>query len=95
LKPLQVLKVILYTILGALFALAGLACYIVVMVYAFQDAIWKGLIMFVPCIGGLCWLYYALMEYESDYKAGIVGLAIFGSAIGGAFLRLAAGGGHF
>jgi hypothetical protein len=95
LKPLQVLTVILYTILGALFALASLACYIIVMVYAFQDEIWKGLIMFVPCIGGLWWLYYALTEYESDYKPGIVALAIFGGAIGVAFLRLAAGGGHF
>ena len=80
---------VLLIILGVVFSIAGLAAVIIVLVDAFQDAWWKALLMFVPCIGGLYWLYYVFFEYESEYKFGIVALAIFGTSIGGVFFRMA------
>jgi len=82
---------VLLVVLGFVFALAGLGSYILILVDAFQDAVWKGLLMLVPCIGGLWWLYYAIWEYESECKFGIVALAIFGSGIGGMFIRMGMG----
>lgn len=72
----------LLVVLGAVFLLAGLASVIIVLIAAFQDAWWKGLLAFIPCLGGLWWLYYVLFEYESDYKFGIAALALFGNGIG-------------
>ena len=80
---------VLLLILGVVFLLAGLASVILVLVAAFQDAWWKGLLVFIPCLGAFWWLYYVLFEYESDYKFGIAALALFGNAIGEEFIRRA------
>ena len=85
----------LLIILGVAFLLAGMGAYIMILVDAFQDAIWKGILMLIPCVGGLFWLYYVIWEYESDYKFGIVVLAIFGNGIGWTLIHRGLAGGHF
>jgi len=75
----------LYVVLGALFGIAGLVCWVIILIDAFNDEIWKGV---VGLLCGLYLLYYALFEYEDDNKWIIVLLAIGGSAIATGLSRL-------
>ena len=59
--------------LGWLFVLGSLACSIIILIAAFQDEIWKGV---VGLICGLYLLYYAIVEWENPNKWLIIGLAI-------------------
>lgn len=64
-------KVILAVVLG----LASLGCSIFIIVEMFRDKIWKGI------VGLLCLfyaLYYALFEFDHEWKWPIVLVAIFG-----------------
>ena len=76
------------TILGYLFALGGAVCSIIILIAAFQDAIWKGI---VGLLCGLYLLYFGIVEFQSPNKWLIVAGAFFGGAIGGALISL---GGH-
>ncbi len=51
------------------FAIAGIVCYIIVLVDMFRDEIWKGVL---GLICGLYTLYYAVFEFEHEYKWAIV-----------------------
>jgi hypothetical protein len=56
-------------ILALLCILVSIGCAIVILIGAFQDEVWKGLVSL------LCWLYllyYALFEFDHDKKWGIV-----------------------
>lgn len=70
------IKVILAIILG----LAAIGCSIFVLVEMFRDEIWKGI---VGLICGLYWLYYALFEFDHEWKWPIVLIAIFGGGAAG------------
>jgi hypothetical protein len=72
-------------LVGLVFALIGFVCWIIILIDAFKDEIWKGI---VGLLCGLYLLYYALFEFEHDNKWLIVLLAIFGSGIGVGISRL-------
>lgn len=71
--------------LAAIALLVGLVCWVIILVEAFKDAVWKGLLFFL-C--GLYALYYGIFEYESDRKWETVIMAFGGTAIGTGILRL-------
>jgi hypothetical protein len=52
-------------ILGGILALASLAGSIYMLYEAFCDEVWKG---FVSLLCGLYMLYWAIFEWEHDYK---------------------------
>ena len=72
----QIIKIILGLILG----LASVVCSIIILVAMFKDEIWKGIVGLLCTLYGL---YYALFEFDHEYKWPIVLVALFGS--GGAF----------
>ncbi len=60
---------------SGLLALVSLGCWLVVLVHAFGNSVWKGI---GALLCGLYWLFYAIFEFEHEYKLAIVLLAIFG-----------------
>lgn len=78
---------VLVSVLAIIVALAGLVCSIIILIDAFKDAIWKGI---VCLLCGLYFLYYALIEFDHPRKWLIVLGALCGGAAG-AVLRLSAG----
>lgn len=80
---------LLYSLLSVLFSLGALVGWIFVLVEAFRDELWKGV------VGLLCWFYlfyYAVFDFEHEHKWPIVILAFGGSSIAVGFARLAGGG---
>ena len=65
------LQILLAVVLG----LASLVCWILILVEMFRDEVWKGI---AGLLCGLYWLFYALFEFEHEYKWPIVLVAIFG-----------------
>jgi hypothetical protein len=57
----------------------------VILIDAFQDALWKGL---VCLLCGLYFLYYAIFEVEHENKLLLVLLSLGGSAIAAGILSL-------
>lgn len=52
-------------ILGAVLGIAGLGCWVTILMDAFDDELWKGLLcLFVP----IYVLYYAIVEFDADNK---------------------------
>jgi hypothetical protein len=49
----------IYLILAVLFSIGSLICTIIILIDAFQDAIWKGIVSILCC---LYYLYYAIAE---------------------------------
>lgn len=76
----------LFTLLAAILGIAALVCYIIVVIDAFKNAIWKGI---VSLLCGLYWLYYAIAEFQHPKKWTIVLLAIFGSGLAQVCLMMA------
>lgn len=60
---------ILLVSLAGLAELAGLICWIVILVHAFQDEFWKGLLFFLCCFYAF---YYGLIEFDHQYKWPLV-----------------------
>lgn len=56
--------------LMGLLQLISLVCSIIILIAAFQDEVWKGLLCFFSC--GLYWLYYALLEFQHEKKGLIL-----------------------
>lgn len=73
----------LFVLLGGILALAATVCSIIILIDAFQNAIWKGV---VGLLCGLYLLYYAFAEFQHDKKWPIVLTAIFGGSIGGGLI---------
>ncbi|MEO7453263.1 MAG: hypothetical protein ABIV13_00690 [Fimbriimonadales bacterium] len=71
-------------ILGVIGAIVGLVCWLIILVDAFQDEIWKGLL---GLICGLYLLYYAIVEFEHANKWPIVLGYLLGSALSGIGFR--------
>jgi len=72
-------------ILAVLFGIAGLIGSVIILIDAFKDAIWKGI---VCLLCGLYFLYYALVEFEHENKWLIVLLSIGGGAIAAGISRM-------
>ena len=56
---------ILWILFGIILMIAGVVCTILIVIAAFQDEVWKGL---VSLLCGLYFLYYSFFEYDSEYK---------------------------
>lgn len=56
--------------------LTGFVCHILIVIEAFKDEIWKGVLCLI-CIFYV--LYYMFAEYESDKKTIIVALWLIGN----------------
>lgn len=78
---------VLLLILGALAALGGLACTLFLLIEAFRDEVWKGS---VGMLCGFYLLYFAIMEWEHDYKWPIILGSFGGSAVAAGLIRTAA-----
>jgi len=66
-------------IIGALLVLASLVGWLIILIDAFKNEVWKGLVGFF-C--GLYLLYYAIAEYQAENKWLIVGLWLGGTIVG-------------
>jgi len=62
--------------LGGILSLVAFVCSIIILIGAFQDAIWKGI---VGLLCGLYLLYFAFAEWQHPNKMPI----ILGSLVGG------------
>ena len=76
-----VIKLILATVA----ALAGIGCTIYILVEAFKDEIWKGI---VGLLCGLYLLYFAVFEWEHDWKWTILLVSFGGNAIAAGIWRM-------
>lgn len=66
-------------ILGIIFNIAAFVCALIVIIHAFQSAVWKGIVSLL-CF--LYWLYYAFTEFQHPKKwpivIGTIVLAVLG-----------------
>lgn len=72
---------IVLIILAVVAGILSLICNIIILIDAFNDELWKGLVAFFI---GLYFLYYAIIEFEHDNKW----LVVLGSLGGGAAAAL-------
>lgn len=70
------------TLIQGLLALVSFGCWLCILIDAFRNEIWKGVL---GLLCGLYLLYYALFEFQHEQKLAIVLLALFG---GGAAFAL-------
>ncbi len=68
--------------LGTLFALVSLVCSVIILVHAFQNAVWKGLVSLL-CFVYL--LYYAFAEFKHEKKTLILVVWLVSAVLGGGF----------
>jgi hypothetical protein len=73
----------LLMLLGGVLIIASLVCWVIILIDAFRNEIWKG-IVFVIC--GLYALYYSIIEFDHEQKWPIVLGYLLGGAIGGFLL---------
>ncbi len=77
----------LFTIVGMGLAAVHLVCWIVLLIDAFTNSVWKGLVGLFCC--ELYLMYYAFAEYRSENKLMVL-LGYFGGMfLGGALLEAA------
>ena len=81
----------MFIFLGVVCCIAAFVCSIMILIDAFQNEIWKGLLCLV-C--GFYSLYYALVEYDAENKWLIVGISLLGGVLGGVFLGMGGAMGH-
>ena len=72
--------------LGGLAYIAGFVCTIIILIDAFKNEIWKGV---VSILCGLYLLYYMFAEFESDNKVLIIIGALLGNIGGAVFMGMA------
>ncbi|MDR3687896.1 MAG: hypothetical protein P4L46_00860 [Fimbriimonas sp.] len=76
---------LLFVILGFIAGIVGTVCWVLILIEAFKDEIWKG-VVFLLC--GFYGLYYALFEFEHENKWPIVIGAFGGGCIAAGISRL-------
>jgi hypothetical protein len=76
---------IIKLLIAIVFALAGIVGSIIILIEAFKDEIWKGVLCLL-C--GLYFLYYALFDFEHDNKWPIVLLALLGNGIAAGIMAI-------
>lgn len=74
--------------LGGLLWIASLVCTIIILIDAFKNEVWKGI---VGLICGLYLLYYAFAEFEHEKKWLIVLGSLLGGVIGSVFYVMGGG----
>ncbi len=72
-------------LLALLFGIAGFVGSVIILIEAFKDEIWKGIL---GLLCGLYLLYFALFDFEHENKWLIILLAFAGSGIAAGILRL-------
>lgn len=73
----------LFTILAFAFFVLAFVCWVIIVIDAFQNEIWKG-VVYILC--GFYALYYALVEFDHEKKWLIVAGVILGNIAGYVFL---------
>ncbi len=81
----------LFTLLGGLFAITSFVCYIIILIDAFNNELWKRLVSLFCC--HLYTVYYAIFEFQHEHKWLIVLVWLLAGGFGGALMS--AGGVHF
>ena len=76
----------IFLLLAVVAGLGGFACSIIILIEAFKDAVWKGLVC-ILC--GIYFLYYAIAEFDHDKKWSIVAGSLLGGALAGVFQVMA------
>lgn len=76
---------ILQLILLLVLLLVWFACFVIILIEAFKDELWKGLLCLI-C--GPYLLYFAVFDFDHDKKAWIVGGLIGASLISGLVVTL-------
>lgn len=71
--------------------LVSLVCFIIILIDAFKNEVWKGI---VSLVCGLYALYYAFAEFQHKNKGAIIAGWILGSLVGWGLI-MAGGGGHY
>jgi len=74
--------------LGGLLLLGAFVCQIIILIAAFQDEIWKGV---VGLLCSLYLLYYAIVEWDNANKWTILGAWLGLSIVGGILWSMGAG----
>ncbi len=79
---------ILFLILAMVCILVAIVCFVIILIDAFKDELWKGI---AGLLCGIYLMYYSLVEFEHEKKFLIVGGWFFGIMLGRGFLYLAGG----
>jgi hypothetical protein len=77
---------VLFIILAIIASILSLVCTVIILIEAFQDELWKGLLS-IFC--GLYYFYYCLFDFERDDKWIFVLGSLGGGAVSAGLLRLA------
>jgi hypothetical protein len=75
----------LLTALGGIIGILSLVCWIIILIDAFKNEVWKGIVGFL-C--GLYLLYYAVAEFQHEKKWLIVIGWLIGGFVGGALINM-------
>jgi hypothetical protein len=70
---------ILMILAGAVMVIAGIVCGLIIIIDAFQNEVWKGIVYWVFPIYGL---YYMFAEFEHENKFAIIAAHIAGPIVG-------------
>jgi RsiW-degrading membrane proteinase PrsW (M82 family) len=73
----------LLVVLGGICYLAAFVAGIIILIEAFKDEVWKGL---VSLLCSLYLLYYALVELDHEHKWVLVATAFLGGIVGGGLM---------
>lgn len=77
----------LLMLLGGVFILVGFFCSIIILIDAFQNEVWKGIVyILIPFYA----LYYVFAEFQHERK-GLILLGVFGGGIAGWILFMVGG----
>ena len=76
----------IFLLLALVCEIGGVVCSIIILIEAFQDEVWKGL---VCLLCGLYGLYYMIFEFEHENKWGIVLGSLCGWSLASAFGAMA------
>ncbi len=68
-----------------LFGLAGFVGSVIILIEAFKDEIWKGIL---ALLCGLYLIWFALFDFDHEHKWLIILLSLFGSGIAAGILAL-------
>lgn len=81
----------LFTLLGGICSIASLVCWIILLIAAFKDEIWKGV---VGLLCGLYLLYWGIVEFDHPNKWPIVIIYAVGSFVAGVLYQMGGFGQH-
>ena len=77
---------LIFSLIALFFGIGCLVCHILILVDAFQDELWKGLL---GLLCGFYLLYYAFVEFDHEKKWQIILMWIFGGTLASIFKYMA------